>query len=343
MEAEARYTWVGAAVLALLAAMVAAVVWLKNIGGDGEFNRYAIHFQQQALDGLEIGAAVTLRGIKVGRVEDYALAGETLDRVRVTIRVDRRAPAYANTVALVTRNFVTGIAQITLVNGDPPGELLVKIPPGEQYPLIGEGRSDLQEIAGRVNEVGEMATKALANINELLSNDNRAALMATVNSVRELTAGLNSRLDTLEQTTRLVGSSATQIGGAAASFSVAARQFGSAADKLGESGERIAGVADRSVQRLDTTLDETERMLTEARLAFGKIATATDSLQKQAVASAKRLEDSAANVDDQLGATLSELRLSIDTATRVLDRLREPRAALLGPDKSQLGPGEKMP
>ncbi len=343
MEAEARYTWVGAAVLALLAAMVAAVVWLKNVGGDGEFNRYAINFQQQALDGLEIGAAVTLRGIKVGRVEDYALAGETLDRVRVTIRVDRRAPAYANTVALVTRNFVTGIAQITLVNRDPPGELLVKVPAGEKYPVIGEGRSDLQEIAGRVNEVGEMATKAIASINDLLSADNRKALMATVNSVHDLTAGLNSRLDTLEAATSQVGTAATQIGGAAASFSTAARQFGGAASQLGQSGERIATVADRSVQRLDTTLEETERTLAEARRAFGQIAVATETLQKQAVASARRLEESAASVDDQLGATLAELRLSIDTATRVLDRLREPRSALLGPDKSQLGPGEKMP
>jgi hypothetical protein len=33
----------------------------------------------------------------------------------------------------------------------------------------------------------------------------------------------------------------------------------------------------------------------------------------------------------------------METATRVLDRLREPRAALLGPGKAQLGPGEVMP
>ncbi len=343
MEAEARYTWVGGAVLALLAAMVAAVVWLKNIGGEGDFNHYVIHFQEQALDGLEIGAAVTLRGIKVGRVEDYALAGDTLDRVRVEIRVDRRAPAYTNTSALVTRNFVTGIAQITLVNGDPPGELLVKVPQGEQYPVIAEGRSDLQEIAGRVNKVGEIASSALSNLNELLSAENRTAVMATVGNVRELTAGLNGRLGALESTLKEVGGAATQIGGAASTFSLAARQFGNAASQLGQSGERIAAVTDRGMQRLDTTLGATELTLAEAKLAFSQIAVASETLQKQAVASAQRLEESAANVDDQLAATLAELRLSIDSATRVLDRLREPRAALLGPDESQLGPGEKKP
>ena len=38
MEAEARYTFVGAGVLLLLAALVAGVVWLKNVGGKGDFN-----------------------------------------------------------------------------------------------------------------------------------------------------------------------------------------------------------------------------------------------------------------------------------------------------------------
>ena len=66
-------------------------------------------------------------------------------------------------------------------------------------------------------------------------------------------------------------------------------------------------------------------------------------MQRQAAATAGRLEDTAIGVEDQLGAALGELRLSIESATRVIDKLREPRAALLGPGKAQLGPGEKMP
>jgi phospholipid/cholesterol/gamma-HCH transport system substrate-binding protein len=92
MEAEARYTFVGASVLVLMAALVAGIVWLKHVGGGGGFARYAIHFEKQALDGLEIGADVTLRGIKVGRVEDYALSPSAYNRVRVAVRVDKRAP-----------------------------------------------------------------------------------------------------------------------------------------------------------------------------------------------------------------------------------------------------------
>jgi phospholipid/cholesterol/gamma-HCH transport system substrate-binding protein len=322
MEAEARYTFVGASVLVLIAALVAGVVWLKNTGGRGSFERYAIYFEKQALDGLEIGAEVTLRGIKVGRVEDYALSAAAYNRVRVVVRVDYRAPVRTDTAAVVTRNFVTGIAAIALVNSDPPGEALTKVPVGESYPVIAEGHSDLDEIAGRVNKIGEMAAMALTNINQLLDVDNREALMATLHNLRDLSAGLNSRLGTLDATLARVGAAANDVGKGAA--------------ELGRSGARIAGVAERSSENLDTTL-------AEARKALQQVAQATTAIQQQAVASARRLEGTAANVDDQLGAAVTELRLSVETAARALDRLREPRAALLGPTKSQLGPGEKLP
>jgi phospholipid/cholesterol/gamma-HCH transport system substrate-binding protein len=329
MEAEARYTYVGVVVLALVAALVTSIVWLKDIGGRGDFNRYMIHFEQQALDGLQVGADVTLRGIKIGRVEDYALAGNKLNRVRVEVRVDRRAPVRTNTEAVVTRNFVTGIAAISLINPDPPGEPLVEVPEGERFPVVREGRSDLDEIAGRVNRVGEMASVALNNVNQMLSAENRDAFMATVRSLRELSAGLNERLGALD---RALG----QVGGAAQSVGLAAGQ-------LGRSGERVATLAEGLGGRLDTTLTEADRTLAEARRALDQLAAASGAVQRQAVATAKRLETTAASVDDQFGAAVAELRLSIESASRVIDRLRDPHAALLGPGKLQLGPGEQQP
>lgn len=329
MEAEARYTLVGTAVLALLAALVAGVVWLKNVGGKNDFNRYAIHFEQQALDGLEVGADVTLRGIKVGRVEDYALSGAKLNRVRVAIRVDRRAPVRTNTVAVVTRNFVTGIAAIALVNREPPGEALTEVPEGESYPVVHEGRSDLDEIAGRVNKVGEMASMALTNINQLLDAENRQALTETLHNLRDLSAGLNQRLGALDRTLERVGGAAREVGGAAA--------------QVGRSGERVAAVAEHGGERLERTLTEADRALAEAQRALAQIASAGNVVQQQAQVTAQRLQTSAEGLDDQLGAAVAELRLSIEAASRVVDRLRDPRAALLGPGKQQLGPGEQRP
>ena len=329
MEAEARYTWVGVAVLALLAALVAAVLWLKDVGGRDKFSRYTIHFETQALDGLEVGGEVKLRGIKVGRVEDYALATDKLNRVRVDVRVDRRAPVRTNTVAVITRNYVTDIAAIELVTREPPGPPLAEVPPGERYPVIGEGHSDFDDISGRVSKIGDMAAAALNSVNQLLSAENRQTTLAAIRSLHDLSAALKERLGALDRTLAGVGS--------------AARDVGNAASALGRSGDRVAQVTERIGERLDGTLAETERALADARRAIDQIATAGTAVQQQASTSARRLEDSAANIERQLDAAVTELRLSVETATRVLDRLRDPRAAVFGPGKAQLGPGEHLP
>lgn len=326
MEAEARYTFVGAGVLALLLALVLSVVWLKSIGGRGDFQRYAIYFENQALDGLQIGGEVNLRGIKVGRVEDYALSPNKLNRVRVEVRVDRRAPVRSNTVAVVARNLVTGIASITLVTREPVGEPLTEAADGDALPVIREGQSNLDELTGRVNQVGELATSALTNINQLLTAENRRDAMDTVRNLRDLAAGLNQRLAALDRTLDRAGAAANSIS--------------AAAGRLGQSGERVAAVAERSGATLDTTLTNAQQTLSDARTALGRVATSIDTFERQAGSTARRLEQSAGQVDDQLSAAVGELRLSMEATTRVLDRLRDPRAALFGPGREQLGPGE---
>ncbi len=329
MEAEARYAWVGAAVLTLLAALVASVLWLKDFGGRNNYLYYTIHFERQALDGLEVGGDVKLRGIKVGRVEDYALAGDKFNRVRVEVRIDKRTPIRSNTVAIVTRNYVTDIAAIELVTREPPGAPLTEAPPGERYPIIGEAGSEFDELSARVSRLGDTAAATLNNINQLLSADNRQAVMVTVRNLRDLSAGLNQRLGGLDRTLATAG--------------VAAREVGTAARQLSESGVRIAGAADRAGDRFDQTLAEAERTLADVRQAVEQLGAAGSAVQQQASATARRLEGTASHVDYQLEAALAELRVGVEAATRVLERLRDPRAALLGPGKAQLGPGETLP
>jgi len=329
VEAEARYTVVGATVLALMAALVASMLWLKDIGGRGDFKRFAIYFEHQALNGLEIGGEVNLRGIKVGRVEDYALSGATPNRVRVEVRVDRRVPVLASTRAVVTRNFVTGIAAIALVNSDPQGAPLSEAPDGERYPVIVEGQSDLDAIAGRVNQVGEQASEALVKLNDLLTAENRRALMQTVGNLRDLSAGLTAQLPLLDKTMQRAGTAATSVGTAAVQF--------------GDAGQRMAGLSERAGQRLDETLAQTERTLRDASAALAKASASVEAMERHAANVTRRLDATAEQVDDQVGAAVSELRLSIETATRALERLRDPRTALLGPGRAQLGPGEKLP
>lgn len=339
MEAESRYTLVGAVLIGLIVAVVAAVLWLHQLGGR-DYVRYAVVFEQQPLDGLDVGAAVHLRGIQIGRVEDYALVGSNGSAVRVELRVDRRVPVRTDTRAVVTRNFVTGLAAITLVNRHSTGELLTARGPGDALPVIAEGRSDLDEIAGRVNQIGEVASLALARMADLLNEKNQQTLVGAVAGVRDLSNGLNQRLDGMQKALDQMAVAAAQAGSAA---QLAAQSAGLAAGQLGDAGQRLARVGERSGEKLDRTLAQSEQLMAEARLALAQMTLAVAEVQRQTVVTAQRLEGTAANVDDQLRGAVIELRLSTEVAARALDRLRDPRASLLGPSPAQLGPGEKLP
>jgi len=321
MEAEAKYTYVGLALIALIAALIAAVLWLKHTGSARNFSNYTIYFEKQALDGLSVGGDVSLRGIKVGRVVDYALTGDKINRVHVTVRIDRRAPIRENTVAAITRNFVTGIAQITLITPEPAGAPLENVPDDEDYPVIAEGRNDVEEITGRVNELSEMASEVMNKLNRTLSAENQLRLGETLYNLSQLTASLRERTATVEQMMKQIGSAAASVGNAS---------------------ERIAATADKAGARLDDTLADAQRTLAEAQRTAIEARNAVVDIQQQMAAITRRVDQTGLGIDDQVAATVADLRSSVDAAVRTLERLQEPRAALLGPSKAQLGPGEKM-
>lgn len=312
MEAEAKYTYVGIALIVLVAALIAAAIWLNRSGARGDFKYYTIYFERQPLDGLQIGADVDMRGIKIGRVEDYDLLAEKINRVRVTIRTDRRAPVRTNTRAIVTRNFVTGIARIGLITPEPPGPPLTEVREDQPYPVIAEGESSFDAIAGKVGRIGDIAAETLENINLILTADNRAAITSSLANLKELTAGLNQRMKDLDKTLVALNTAAGEVGRAGTKFEQVAETTGS----------QIAP----AIKQADQTLKD--------------VSTAAFALEKQTSALARIFSDAASSTDEQLTVAVIELRSTVEAMTRLLDQLRDPRAALLGPGKAQRGPGE---
>ncbi|UCG97151.1 MAG: MCE family protein [Burkholderiales bacterium] len=329
MEAEAKYTYVGIAVVALIAALIGSVLWLKRAGTERDFARYTIFFQEQALDGLAVGSDVNMRGISVGRVLDYQLSPDKLNRARVEVRLDRRAPVRENTSAVITRNFVTGIAQIRLVTPEPAGPPLTEAPEGEHFPVIAEGKSDVAEITGRVTELGEMAGEVLQNLNRLFTTENRNAVGETLSNLRALTSNLDRQLAGLAGTL-------AEIRGTAGAFRETAAQISSASSRVGDGAVAVVEDTRALIADLRGVAEQTQRAVTQATQTLAAI-------ESQIGAAARRVDDSAAHLDDQLLVAVTELRTSLATVQRSLDRLNDPRAALLGPEPSRLGPGEKLP
>lgn len=312
MEADAKYTYVGLAVIALLAALVGGIVWLNHSGGRQDFNYYTIYFVQQRLDGLQIGADVLMRGIKIGRVEDYELSNDDINRVRVDIRTDRRTPVSTNTVAVVTRNFVTGLAKIDLVTPSPPGPSLESPGKNREHAVIPEGTSNVDLIASRLNMVGDSAMETLERLNEVLKPENRAAIDQTLMNLRDLTGNLNKRIIELDQTLATINR---------------------AAGDLGTASKHVTAFVDGANQDLRPALRQADRTLQD-------LSAAVKTLEQQAAQLSQSVGGTVQSTGDQLTVTASELRATSETLGRVLERLQNPRAALLGPDSEQRGPGE---
>src|SRR5688572_5420920 len=203
MEPEARFTFIGALLLVLLLAAAAATVWLTRSGPRADLRYYTIYFERQSLQGLQVGGDVEIRGVQVGRVERFSIARDNINRVQVTIRIDGRTPVSDNTVAVVGRKLLTGIARIELVTPGTPGPELTAVASGERYPVIAEGHSDLEQITGAVNGLAAKGASVLAAVDDLLKPENREAMTATLVSIRDMADAIRN---TAQSAQRVAGS-----------------------------------------------------------------------------------------------------------------------------------------
>ncbi len=322
MEPESRYTFVGVIVLALIAATVFGYVWLAGVGSADNFRYYTIHFEQQSLEGMQIGSDVNMRGVKVGRVQEYSISRDNINRVDVVVRVDRETPVSVNTRAVVGRNLVTGIARIDLDTPGTPGPELVLVAEGERYPVIPEGTSDLAQIAGAMSRLAVSGEAALDNVQQLLDARNREQLIGAVVAVRELAEGIDARLAHVDSAVESVVDTASSIREASRQIAVSLAGF----TDEGTAAVRRLGPF---VQQGQAALEAITRSARALEKATGEMAAGVAS-----TADAGALE---------LQATARDLRRGAEQLARAAERLRDPRAALLGPSPQQLGPGEQMP
>lgn len=313
MESEARYTLVGAAIIALVAAAIVAVFWLKGAGAREQADRYTIYFQRQSLDGLQVGADVTMLGIGVGKVEDYTVDTRTMNRVKVTVRVAPVTPVTAQTTATVQRNLLTGIARIALSPPPEPGpQRMTTVPPGEEHPVIAEGQSDFDQIADAANRITQSGVVALDNINALLSVENRKAFAQTLANVRDISTALSARMERIDEVSLALVRSAGDVG--------------KSSRELAESARQLQSAVVPAVGQAEATLRDASRTL--------------DRLERETGALAQRLDASIESGAVELSATAAEIRATAEILARTLDRVRDPRTTLFGPSARQLGPGE---
>ncbi len=174
METRAPFVFVGAFVLAAIAAVFGFVYWLHNAGGLGPRATYHVQFEG-SVPGLLVGAAVLFNGIRVGEVSDLGLAPGKPRGVNATISVASTTPVRADTTVGLEFQGLTGVPVITLEGG------LLVADSGEVPTLVAE--------PGAGQGMSQAARDALRKVDSVLT-ENSGALKDTIANFRVFSEGL---------------------------------------------------------------------------------------------------------------------------------------------------------
>jgi phospholipid/cholesterol/gamma-HCH transport system substrate-binding protein len=244
---------IGAALLLIVVVIFGAVRLVR--GSD----RYVIYFDDTVY-GLENGGAVYFEGVRVGSVDELAIAqpGEP-GRVRAEIEIDRGTPIHTDTRAFLLYAGITGVKEIDLRGGSPAEPVLAR---GGTIPV---GKTELDKLTDRLAGMTDQASELLASASriaanlakitepeatqEVMTNTRRAAanLAAASDSlnamVRENRAALHDTLTSLDHAAK---NASDLLGGKLTSFATRADDLAQHLDQLvrGSSGQLRSTISD---------------------------------------------------------------------------------------------------
>ncbi len=161
MSGRSDYS-VGAAVLGAIAVVVAAVIWLGDLGPGGPKSLHTARFR--TVGGVKVGDPVVLRGVKVGRVEAIRLAAD--DWVETDLRVTQPDNLPERAIAIAVSASLFGEWQVAILDSarapeDPEVRRALTEArlgagaawPGATLPDIGQLTAQASRIAGDIAAV----------------------------------------------------------------------------------------------------------------------------------------------------------------------------------------------
>lgn len=283
METKVNLAVVGAFVLLLGAALIGGVLWLSSEKSYRKaFDTYLV-YMQESVSGLTPDAPVRYRGVQVGRVRKIALARGNVEKVELTLDIERGTPITQNTVAVLRTQALTGVAHIELGGGTRDSPALQALA-GEDFPVIRAGPSLLVRMEDALTTLIGNLTRSSENINALLDEGNRAALNETLASLAlvsrtlaarsaAIDAGVANAARTMENTARLSG----EISGLVERIGRSADAF----DRMSNEGARAAASAAAAVAGARADLHQaTRETIPEARQLIAELRELTTSLRR---------------------------------------------------------------
>lgn len=208
METRANHIVIGLFALAVIAAGMAFIYWVAEIGG--QENTAEVIFQFNGpVNGLSPGSPVLFNGIQVGEVRTLSLNPNNPQEALALAVVEGDTPIRTDTDASLGITGITGTAFVALRGGsmDEPAVL------DPDTPVIIEAQvSAVQDLIDGARNVLGRADDAMQTIeNFLLVNE--PFITQTIADINEVTSAVASQSDNIELLMEGVGSIASEISG----------------------------------------------------------------------------------------------------------------------------------
>jgi len=337
METRASYTLVGTFVLILMLGLAGFVIWLAKFSSDVKYDDYQIFFSG-SVTGLSNDATVRYRGIPVGTVTKIEIAPDNIDKVRVTIQVDATTPVRTDTVASIEMQGITCVAYIQLTGASdtaPPLEPEA----GEKIATITAANSALAAVFESAPDMINSAINLMNRASAIMSDDNRAAISATLASVSEITGEIALHKGALGDLIKDARSTLANVESTTADISKVSNELST----------NIAGLIQETSQTLTTlrsTLENADSVLANAepdikttlddlRHAAASIRSTADTAQAMLAENRAPINDFAQNGLYQFSEFISDARSLVLTLTQIAVQLeRDPASFLLGGNQS---------
>jgi phospholipid/cholesterol/gamma-HCH transport system substrate-binding protein len=187
MENRSNYVIVGSVALAMVAGIFLMALWLARFSG-GDDKQYDILFKQ-SITGLAIGSPVAFKGVVVGKIRQIQIMPDHPELVRVRIVVNEDVPILAGTTAAVEGVGFTGVSQVQL-EGAMQGAQPITGPSPYGAPLIPPRSGGLGDLLATAPEVFKKVAILTDRLNDILNDENRAALGGVLKNAEVTSAAL---------------------------------------------------------------------------------------------------------------------------------------------------------
>lgn len=308
MENKAHAFMAGLFTLVLLATVAAAVYWFNRD------NKVRVPYELVArtnVTGLNPESTVRYRGLDVGKVASIQFDPTTPGQILIRIQVNKGTPMTQGTFATLSYQGVTGLAFVQL---DDDGHDRTPLASSDAHVAQLRLRpSFIDELQRRGNSLVHNLESATASVNQLLSKDNREAMLDAINSVKTAAQSVNRVATQLEPVTKQLPRTVTELNGTLANTHKLTQQLSDPNGPLVRNLDSVGKAADQAASSMAAFQATTQSF--------------EGSLQQEALPRLNTLSDDLRTATQSVGA-------AADTITR------NPRALLFGTSPPPPGPGE---